>query len=106
MCEETEIGIQTVDSSSETIEPRFRQETEMDTTVDETPADELTLISVDERIKQATDPTLRREEKLCVLLVSRTEMEPAGKSEASGLRRNHESMNPSRNRYDTTGSVF
>ena len=42
----------------------------MDTTVDETPADELTLISVDERIKQATDPTLRREEKLCVLLAS------------------------------------
>ena len=60
MSEEAEIGTQTLDSSSETIELRFRQETEMDTPVNETSAGELTLRSVDERIKHAKDPILRR----------------------------------------------
>ena len=63
--EEAEIGQQTPDSSSETTELRFRQETGMDTIVDETPADELTPRLVDERFKQATDPILRRVEELC-----------------------------------------
>ena len=72
----------------------------MDTPVIETSADELTLRSVDERIKQATNPILRRVEELCALLASPTEMESAGNSEASGSRRNHESISPSRNRYD------
>ena len=47
MNEETETGTQTLDSSSETIELRLRQETEMEPVLDETPADELTLASVD-----------------------------------------------------------
>ena len=47
----------------------------MEPAVDETPADELTMRSVDERIKQGTDPILRRVEELCALLASRTEME-------------------------------
>ena len=64
MREETETGTQTFDSSSESIEPGLRQESEMDPAVDETSADELTLRSVDERIKQATDPILRRVEEL------------------------------------------
>ena len=98
---EAETGRQTLDSSSETIELRFGQETEMDTTVDETPADEVTLRSVDERFKQATETILRRVEDSCALLASRVEMESAGNSEASGSRRNHESNNPSRNQYDT-----
>ena len=52
MSEEAEIGTQTLDSSSETVELRFRQETEMDSPVNETSADELTPRSVDERINR------------------------------------------------------
>ena len=100
MSEETEIGTQTLDSSSETIKLRFRQEAELDTPANETFAYELTLRSVDERIKQATDPILRRVQELCVLLASCTEVEPAGNSEASGSMSNRESISSSRNRYD------
>ena len=99
MSEETETGTQTFDSSSESIELRLRQGTGMEPAVDETLAGELTLRSVDERITQATDPILGRVE-LCALLASRTEMESAGTSQASGSRRNRESSSPSRNRYD------
>ena len=101
MSEKTENGTQTLDSSSETIELRLRQETEMEPTSDETSTDELILRSVDERIKQATDPIHWRVGELCAPLTSRTEMETAGNSEASGSRRNHESFSPSRNRYDS-----
>ena len=100
MSEETETGTQTLDSSSETIELRLRQETEMEPTLDETLADELTLRSVDERIKQVTDPILKRAEELSNSS-SRTEMQSAGNSEASGSRHNCEPSRPSRNRYDT-----
>ena len=62
MSEETETGTQTFDGSSETIELRLRQETEMDPALDKTPAEDLTLRSVDKRIKQATDPILTRVE--------------------------------------------
>ena len=78
----------------------------MHTTVDETPADELTLRSVEERIIQATEPILRRVEEIWALLASRTEMESAGHSEASGSMRNHESISPSRNRYDSVNNVL
>ena len=101
MSEETETGTPTLDSFSETIELRWRQETEMEPTSEETSTDELTVRSVDERITQATDPILRRVEELCAPLAGRTEMESAGNSEASGSRRNHESFSPSRNRYDS-----
>ena len=60
MSEETEIGTQTLDSSSEMVELRFRQEPEMDTPGTETSKDELTLRSVGYRIKQATGPILRQ----------------------------------------------
>ena len=96
MSEETEIGTQTLKCSSETIELRFRQEPEMDTPVTETSFDELTLRSVDERIKQATDPILKQVEELCALLTGGTEIELTGNSEASGSRRNHESIIPKR----------
>ena len=98
--EETEIGTQTRDSSSAAIELRFTQEPEMDTPVTETSADELSIRSVDERNKQATDPILRWVEELCAFLASRTKIESVGNSEASGLRRNHESISPSGNRHD------
>ena len=62
------------------------------------------LRSVDEKIKQATNPIHRRVEE-CALLASRTEMESAGNNEASGLRRNHESFSPSCNRYDMVTRV-
>ena len=100
MIEETESGTQTLDSNSETTELKLRQQTEREPTSDETSTDELTLRSLDERIKQVTDPIVRRVEELCAFLSSRTEMESAGNSEASGSRRNHEFFSPSRNRYD------
>ena len=100
MSQETDIGTQTLDSFSEATELRSREEPEMDTPVIETSADELTLRSVDERIKEAIDSILRRVEELCALLVGRTEMESAENSEASGSRRNHESISPSSNRCD------
>ena len=65
MTEETESGTETLDSSSETIELRFRQELEIDARVKETSVDELMLRFVDEQIEQATDPILRRVEE-CV----------------------------------------
>ena len=101
MIEETEIGTQTLGRSSEIVKLILRQESEMDTPGSETSTDELTRRSVDEPIKQATDSILRRVKELCALLAGRTEMESAENSEASGLRRNHESISPSRNRYDT-----
>ena len=100
MIEKTEVGTQILEISSETIGLRFRQEPEMDIPENETSADELTLRSVDERIEQTTDPILRRVEDLCALLASRTEIEYAGNSEASGSKRNRESINPSRNWFD------
>ena len=101
MSEGTETGTLTFDSSSGSIELGLKEETEMEPGVDETPADELTLRSVDERTKQATDPILRRVEELCALLASLTETEFAGNREASGSRRNRESSSPTRNRYDS-----
>ena len=98
MIEETGTGTQKFDSCSETLELRSRQETEMEPTLGETPDVELTLRSVDERIKQATDPILRRVEELCALLATRTEMESAGNSEATGSRRDREFSSPSCNR--------
>ena len=67
MNDKTEAGTQTLDISSETIELRRREEPEMDSQGTETSADELTQYSVDERIKQATGPILRRVEDLCAL---------------------------------------
>ena len=100
MNKQTETGTQTLDSSSETIDSRFRQKIVMDIQVTETFADELSLRPVDERIEQATYPILRRVEELCALLAGRTEMESSGDSEASGSSRNHESVSPSRSRQD------
>ena len=62
MSEDTEIGAQTFDSSFESLELGLRQESEMEPAADETPADELALRSVNERIKQATDPIFRKVE--------------------------------------------
>ena len=101
MSEETETGTQTIDCSSETIELRSRQQKEMELALGETPDVKHTLWSIDERIKQSTDPILRRAEELCALLASRTEMESAGNSEASGSRRDRKISSPSRNRYDS-----
>ena len=64
MGEESETRTQTLDSSSEAIELRPRQETETEPTTDETSSDELNLRSVDETIKRATDSVLRRVEGL------------------------------------------
>ena len=72
----------------------------MEPAFSKTPDTELTLRSVDERIKQATDPILKRVEELCALPASRAKMESAGNSEASGSRRDRELSSPSRNRYD------
>ena len=105
MSTETEIGTQTLDNSSEIIELRFGQEPEMDTPVTETSADELTLRSVDKRIKQGNRPIFRGVEELCVLLAGRTEVESVGISEASGSRQNHEFISTSCNRRDMSTGV-
>ena len=77
----------------------------MEPALSKTPDTELTLRSVGERIKQATDPILKRVEELCALLASRCEMESAGNSEASGSRRDREFSSPSRNRYNNGSSI-
>ena len=94
MSEETEVGTQKLEISSEMIELRFRQKREMETPEIETSTDRHTLKSIHERTKQTTDPILRRVEKICALLASQTEMESAGNSEVSGSRRNRESIKP------------
>ena len=58
----------------------------MDTPANETSADELTLRSVDERIKQAIDPILSHLEEVCALLASRSEVESAGNSAKRPVR--------------------
>ena len=83
MSEETETGTQTLDSSSETIELRLRQEVEMEPISDETTIDKLTLRSDDERIKQATDPILGLEE-LCSFLARRTDSEASVRAAIMG----------------------
>ena len=65
----------------------------MDSQVIETTTNELTLRSIDGRIKQATDPILRRLEEIYVLLVAQTELETAGNNGASGSRRDKPSAN-------------
>ena len=72
--------------------------TAMDTPVQETSTDDNTVWSVDERIKQATEPILRGMEELRALLASRTE---TGNREASSSKRKHEFNSRSRNHYDT-----
>ena len=76
----------------------------MEPALSETPDIELTLRLVDEKIKQATDPILKRVGELCARLASRTEMESAGNSEASGSRRDRELSSPSHKRYDSSHS--
>ena len=100
MSEETDIGTQPLDSYSDTIELRSRQEPVMELPVTETSVDELTLTSADERIKQASDPIITRVDEICFLSAGRNKMESAGNSETSSLRRNHESIGLSHNRHN------
>ena len=72
----------------------------MDSQENESSDSDLTLISVDEWIKQATDPILRRVEELCALLASRIELKSTGNSEASGSRRDNTSASPSGSQHD------
>ena len=57
----------------------------MDTPANEMCADELTLRSVDERIKKATGPILRRVEELCTLLTNRAIMHSVSESQRGGI---------------------
>ena len=66
----------------------------MDSQENESSDSDLTLIPVDEWIKQATDPILRRVEELCALLASRIELKSTGNSGASGSRRDNTSASP------------
>ena len=86
MSKEIETGTQRLDDSSDAIELRIRQEPEMETQGTEASVDGLTLRSVDQRIKQMTDPIFRRVDELCALLAGRTEMEFAENCEATGSR--------------------
>ena len=60
MSSETQARTLTLDSSSDTSDSRLEQELDMNPQDIEPSDGELTLRSVDERIKQATDPILRR----------------------------------------------
>ena len=84
MINEIEASTKTLDSSSDTIDLGLRQETEKDPQKNEIWTSEITLRSVDERIKQAIDPVLRRVGELCVLLASRIVLESTGNSAATG----------------------
>ena len=106
MSNEIEAGTQTLESSSDTVVLRLRQESEMDAHGIETSADGLMLRLVDERIKQAKDPILGRVEELCALLARRTELESAENSETSGSRLGNTSASPSRNRHDSEACRF
>ena len=100
MSGETESCTQTQESSAETIELKYRQDPEMDTPVMESSAVELSVRSVDERIKQATDPNLKRLWEFCALLVGCIELESDASRGASDSRRNHDSFSPSGYRSD------
>ena len=107
MSEETEIDTQTLDSSSETFELRFRRQPEMDTPVTKTSANEPTARWVDERqIKQPTDSIFGLLELFCAPLVDRTEMLSVGISEASSSKHKKGSISASRNRNDKTTGVY
>ena len=90
--DETELDTQTLGISTETMELRLRQRPEMDTPENETSANELTPRSIDERIKQATEPIFKRVEDLCDLVAFQTKGESTGHSEVSSSRRNCESI--------------
>ena len=101
MSNETEAGTQTQDCSSDTIALRLKHELEMHPQKNGFPISEITLRSVEEQIKWATDPILRRAEELCALLARRTELETTGNSEVTGLRRDNTSASPSGKRHDS-----
>ena len=101
MSNENEAGTQTLDSNSDTIDLRLRQEPEINCQKNESSISELTLRLVDERIKQATDPILRPVGEICTPLVSRTELESSGNSETSSSRRDNTSASPSGNQHDS-----
>ena len=101
MSSETKAGNQIHDSSSDKIDLRLRQKPEMVSQENEPSDKELTLLSVDERIKQATDPIFRRVEEICALLAGRTEFESPGDNEASCSSRDNTFASPSGNRYDS-----
>ena len=103
MSNETEAGTQAVDSSSDTNDWRIRQEPETVLQEIDPFASELGLRSVDEEIKQAIDPILRRVEELRALLAGRTELVSAGNSEASVWRCDNASTSPPRIWHDTRG---
>ena len=92
---------QTLGISLDTIDLRLRQELAMDSQENESSAGDLTLRSVDERMKQATDLILWRVEEICALLASLAELEPAGNSEASGSRWDNASTSPLHNQHDS-----
>ena len=94
MSNETEASTQTLDCSSDRINLKLRQKQEMDSQEIELSGNKLRLRLLDERVKQATDPILRRVEELCVLLADRSESESTRNSEGSGSRRDNASTSP------------
>ena len=105
MSNKTEAGTQTIDSYSGTIDLGPRQTFKMDTRENDIPTSELTLRSVDERVKQATDPILRQEEELCGLLANQNDLESTGNREASGSTLDNTSARPLSNRHDNGDKV-
>ena len=94
MSDETEAGTQTQDSSSDTIDLGLRQNSRLSSQKNVFSISELTLRSVDERIKQVTLLVLRQVEDIFAPLASQTELECAGDNEPKGSRRNNTSTSP------------
>ena len=84
MGNQTEAGTQRFDSSSDTTDLIFGQESEMDPQRVETSADELTFRSAQERIKRAADLIVRGVEEVCTLLPGRTELDTHKKVKLGG----------------------
>ena len=101
MSNETEAGTQRYNISSDSIEFGLRQETKMDSQENDFSSREITLRSVDDRIKQATDPFLRRVEELCALMKNWTELESSGNRRGTGCKRDITSTSPSSIQHDS-----
>ena len=84
--------MQTLDSSSDTIEIRHERARNMGSQVNE---------SVDEQISLGTDSILRQIEKLCILLADSTDSNTTRNNEATGTGREKTSTTSEDNQYDT-----
>ena len=95
---------QTHGCSTGSMELNISQTTDMDHQKPDFASSVVTHQSVIAQIKLATDLILRQVEKLCALLVEKSEQRSTEDSEATSLRRDEASWSASDNRYDRAAS--